>query len=257
MSTTVRLKWFCLALLVLFFALPAAADPLADKVKKSVGDAVEIRRKSQKDSEKWAAEKNRLEAEFDSLLEDQKRLDALVDRLEKQRDAKQHRVSSLEEQLASMEAVSNRIMPFLKTVAARIETLIETPPRFLTEERSARLDYLTKALDDPQPAPGETFRRVMDGLFEEVEYGNTVEVYREKIAVENDEVLVDVFRLGRTALFFQTLDQETCGYRDTAAGQWLRLPRKANRGVHAAMEIGAKRRPADIVSLPLGRIVTE
>lgn len=80
-----------------------------------------------------------------------------------------------------------------------------------------------------------------------------MKVYREKIAVEDEAVLVDVFRLGRTALFFQTLDQETCGYRDTAAAQWVRLPRKANRGIRAAMEIRAKRRPADIVSLPLGR----
>lgn len=114
MSTAVRLKLFCLAILVLCFALPADADLLAGKVKKSLGDAVAIRRKSQKDSEKWAAEKNRPESEFDSLIEDRDRLDALVDQLEKQRDAKQHLVSSLERQVASMEAVSNRIMPFLK-----------------------------------------------------------------------------------------------------------------------------------------------
>ena len=47
------------------------------------------------------------------------------------------------------------------------------------------------------------------------------------------------------------------GFYDLGEGKWNTLPMEANKDIHAAIEIGAKRRPADIVTLPLGRIVVQ
>jgi hypothetical protein len=94
----------------------------------------------------------------------------------------------------------------------------------------------------------------MEALFIEAEYGNTIEVYQEKILLADEDMLVNVLRLGRISLFFETLDQQTAGYFDLAENLWRTLPQSANRDIRIAMEIGYKRRPADIVSLPLGRI---
>ena len=95
----------------------------------------------------------------------------------------------------------------------------------------------------------------MEALFIETEYGNTVEVYQQRIMVEGKSILVDIFRLGRISLFFQTLDQTQSGYFNQAQSVWKTLPAEYNREINAAIEIGTKRRSADLLNLPVGRIV--
>jgi hypothetical protein len=87
-----------------------------------------------------------------------------------------------------------------------------------------------------------------------MEYGNTIEVYQETIVTKDREMLVDIFRLGRIALFFQTLDHKSCGFYNVASAAWQPLPPAYNRMIEAAMEIGAKRRQVELLTLPLGRI---
>jgi hypothetical protein len=127
----------------------------------------------------------------------------------------------------------------------------------LIEERTARLENLRETLDDPAVAMGEKFRKAMEALFIEAEYGNTVETYQEKIEIKGEEVLATVFRLGNMALFFETLDRESVGYFDLAENNWTPLSPEANREIRAAVEIASKVRPAEIVSLPLGRIIVK
>ncbi|MBU1567791.1 MAG: DUF3450 domain-containing protein, partial [Proteobacteria bacterium] len=94
----------------------------------------------------------------------------------------------------------------------------------------------------------------LEALLVEAEYGNTIEVYQETIGLDGREVLVDIFRLGRVGLFFQTLDQKSCGFYNVAIAAWQPLATAYNRTLLAAMEIGAKRRPVELLTLPLGRI---
>ena len=89
----------------------------------------------------------------------------------------------------------------------------------------------------------------------EAEYGNTIEVYQGRIILGGKEILVDIFRLGRISLFFQTLDKITTGTFDQAQNAWIVLPKKYNREISAAIEMGLKRRSVDLLNLPLGRIV--
>jgi hypothetical protein len=67
-------------------------------------------------------------------------------------------------------------------------------------------------------------------------------------------MLVDIFRLGRVCLLYQSLDHKSCGFYNVAASAWQPLSGAYNRPIAAAMEIGAKRRPAELLTLPLGRI---
>ena len=91
----------------------------------------------------------------------------------------------------------------------------------------------------------------------EAEYGNTIEVYQGRIILGGKEILVDIFRLGRISLFFRTLDKMTAGTFDQAQNAWKVLPKKYNREINAAIEMGLKRRSADLLNLPLGRIVLQ
>ena len=233
------------------------AEEFKKKVEKPVDQSITIRQDSQKEVEKWAEEKSALEAEFETLTETKERLSSDVERLSADASAREKRVEALNDQIRSMEKISENLTPFLESVHERLAELIRQPPPFLIEERTARLENLRETLDDTAVPMGEKFRKVMEALFIEAEYGNTVETYQHKIEIGGEEVLATVFRLGNMALFFETLDQESVGYFDLAENNWVSLPPESNREIRAAVEIASKVRPAEIVSLPLGRIVVK
>jgi FtsZ-binding cell division protein ZapB len=230
------------------------AEQVTEKIKKPVEDSIAIRQKTQKDIEKWSEKKSLLESEYDTLVENNKRLDMEREHLIKELEAMQERIAGLENQIEAMKKISENLTPFLYGIYEKLVESVDYRLPFLQEERSERLANLKKTLDDSQIVPGEKFRKVMEALFIEAEYGNTVEVYQEKILLGDENVLVNVLRLGRISLFFETLDQTTTGYFDLDENQWNILPQSANRDILIAMEIASKRRPADVVTLPLGRI---
>ena len=56
------------------------------------------------------------------------------------------------------------------------------------------------------------------------------------------------------SLFYQTLDRKRCSMYDVSVNGWRALPDVCNHGIHTAMEIAAKRRPVEMLALPLGRM---
>ncbi len=244
------------SMVILFLAANpvSASDQVTEKIRKPVEDSIAIRQKTQKDIEKWSEKKSSLEAEYDALVENSKRLVVQREQLIQELETIETRIGNLENQIEAMEKISGMLQPFLQQIYEKLLNSVDQKIPFLQEERYARLANLKRTLDDPQLALGEKFRKVMEALFIETEYGNTVEVYQEKIPLAEEDVLVNVLRLGRLSLFFETLDQTTTGYFDLDENQWKVLPKSANHDIRVAMEIGSKRRPADVVTLPLGRI---
>ena len=72
--------------------------------------------------------------------------------------------------------------------------------------------------------------------------------------VDSEFLAVNVFRLGRLSLFFQTPDNQRCGWYNPSEKRWQLLPDEYNQAVTAAIDIAEKRRSVRILNLPLGRI---
>ena len=112
-------------------------------------------------------------------------------------------------------------------------------------------------MENPDTSSSELFRRIMEAVLVEAEYGNTVEVYREKININEKQIMACIFRLGRISLFFKTPDNRLTGYFNPGSGKWVELPEKYNREIGNAIEIAAKRRSIELVTLPVGRIAAK
>lgn len=224
------------------------------KVKKPVREAIDTRQATQHAEEKWRDEKRKLVAVYEQLQQEQKQLQARKDQLEHQIAAAQERIALKEKQLEDIEQISTQITPFLQELAGRLRQLVSGDMPFLTAEREQRIARLTGLMEDPEVSVSEKFRKAMEALLVEAEYGSTIEVYQQTITVDNTPSLVNVFRLGRISLFYQTLDQKRCGFYDVAAAAWQPLPAAFNRSIQTAIEIGSKRRPVELLTLPLGRM---
>jgi len=244
--------FFCI-----FESLPAFCENFPVRVKRPVDDSISIRRKTQQAEDKWAGERARLKIEYEKLEEETERLTAQNSELKKDVTARRSSVNALKRKILEVKRITKELNPFLEQTYDRLVRFVRDDVPFLKDERSRRIAGLRRILDDPGVSISEKFRKVMEALSVEAEYGSTVEVYQERITIDHRDIQANIFRLGRISLFFQTLDRKTSGYFDPAGYAWNKFPPKYNREINAAMEMGARRRSVDLLDLPLGEVVVK
>ncbi len=240
--------------IVPIIAFPAAAQ-IREQIEKPVSEAVTLRQQTQAAETRWREECQALIAEMEALELEARRLEAQKVALEQSTTTARARIDAKARELAEIERMASQIEPFLKEQLGRLESLVAIDLPFLPAERQQRLESLAALMADPETAISEKLRKTMEALFVEAEYGDTIEVYQETITIDGQPILVDIFRLGRLALFYQTLDRKLCGHYDVAAAAWRPLPTAHIRAIQAAVEIGARRKPVELLSMPLGRMV--
>jgi septal ring factor EnvC (AmiA/AmiB activator) len=237
-------------------ALPCRAQETGfdSRVKKPVTESIQIRQATQKQEEQWRDDKHKLLARYQQLEAEQQQLEERRQALEEKVSATKARISQKSKQLADIEQIQSSIVPLIETLIEDLGRHLDQDLPFLTDERRQRLQRLCQLRDEPDVAVSEKLRKVMEALLVEAEYGNTIEVDQQTITLGKADMLVNIFRLGRIALFFQSLDQKTCGFYNVATSAWQVLSPSYQRTIQAAMDIGAKRRPVEILTLPLGRM---
>jgi vacuolar-type H+-ATPase subunit I/STV1 len=244
------------AILLLAMTIPGYADT-ARTLEKAVKQSIDTRQETQKQQEAWEARKLALTARYDLLLSENEALTHTLSQLSKEelkhRDINQSLVQEKRESIR----IQEEMLPFLTAVQARLELLVNKDASFLKKERTTRLAKLAHVMDDIEVSIGEKFRKVMEALFIEAEYGNTIEVYQDKIQIGANEVQGNIFRLGRISNFFLSLDNNFAAVFNVRQDQWEMLDDKYIPGLAQGVEMAAKRRPVELIDLPLGSLAKQ
>ena len=230
---------------------------LSTQLQAPVKEAVKTRQNTQRAEDEWAAKKTNLEAEFRMLQKENETLELKHQELTAEVDTRREKIESLENQIQQIMRISDELSPFLNDIMTRYVEHVQKDLPFLQGERDQRIRKLRDMMRDETVTTAEKYRRWMEALFIEAEYANTVEVYRKKIDLNGNRLLADIFRLGKLSLFCRSLDQQITGFYDPANQQWERLPARYNSAIHSAIEIGSKHRAADLVSLPIGKVLVK
>ena len=249
--------WMLICCLLFSPGLPALASDTEQRVEKPVRQSIQTRQVNQQEEEKWRLEKEKLTAQFEQLQAEQKQLQQQRQDLQDYTDASRARIATKEKQLADIQQISDQIQPFLEEMLALLKTQVSDGYPFLPEEREKRIDNLEHLMTDPDVSVSEKYRKVMEAFMVEAEYGTTIETYQETITIDGQTMLVDIFRLGRLSLFYQSLDRKKCGFYNIADNAWQPLPGSHNPSIHAAIDIAAKRKPVEMLTLPVGRMVVK
>jgi hypothetical protein len=229
-------------------------EPPAERVKETVTGTVELRQETQKKEDRWALEKAELQARYQASK-------AHIETLEKQAalwgrkvEVLQEQVDELNRRIEESERLEANLGEILEAVMSRLEGWVEKDLPFLPEERAKRLSFLRETLAHTDNSGAEKLRQLLEALLVECEYGDTVEVYEQRIQVDGEPVFATIFRLGRLSIFWQTPDGARVGEYDRVAKSWVELPSKYARSISAAVEMAEKRRPVELLRLPVGRL---
>ncbi|GAB6887566.1 DUF3450 domain-containing protein [Desulfothermus okinawensis JCM 13304] len=247
-------KIFWPMILVLCLSSASFARDLVKQAQINVKKSIDIKKKTQVEEDKWREERSRLIDKIKDLKEEIKLLEYQNINLRKQKNYLQNSIKKLNLEIEKAGEISKDIMPFLNSIYDRIYKFIQIDLPFLKEERLSRLNHLRKVLDDDTIPISEKYRKTMETLFIEEQYGRTTEVYKDRINLEGKEIVGNIFRFGRISLFFQSPDKKQYAMYDITNSRWIPIRSSLGRDIDIAIEIASKKRPVEIVRLPLGKV---
>ena len=249
------MRLICLCFLFGFFLSgPVLAQTVEKKLQRKVDGTVGVRQETQRREDAWAREKAALESRYNLARAHVTALEAQQEILQRKDRALEERVNELQRRIDESNRLEAGLQQAMEATVARLETFIEADLPFLPAERAARIASLKETLALPDVEPADKLRRLLEALQVECEYGDTVETYRQDIEVDGDPVSADVFRLGRLSIFWQTPDGRRVGEYDRVGDRWVEFPSGYRRNISAAVEMAAKRKPVELLKLPVGRI---
>lgn len=154
---------------------------------------------------------------------------------------------NIDEQLVQIEKTQKNIFPLMLQMVESLKNLVKMDMPFLLEERMARVQRLEDALTQADIKTAEKYRIILEAFKIEYDYANSIESYQDKI----DDKTYTILRLGRTALYFQSLDLTQYGYWNKELNQWVEIDDStAKSNIRKAIKIAKKEQNVDFLELP-------
>jgi len=158
---------------------------------------------------------------------------------------------SLERQIAEFGDIERDVVPFMFEMINSLKRFIELDMPFLQRERSERLARLESNMDRAELTVSEKYRQIMEAYQVEASYGRNIEAYIGTLVIDGAERRVDLLRVGRILLAYQTLDQAEVGFWDKDARQWLPLDGSFRSEISDGLRIARKQMAPRLLELPV------
>lgn len=160
-------------------------------------------------------------------------------------------LGAIQRQLDNAEETQRSIVPLMLKMIETLEKFVNLDMPFLLSERQQRVAALKDMMDRPEVSLPDKYRRIMESYQIEMEYGRTIESYKETVEVNGQDYTVDLLRVGRLLMAFQTLDGEISGSWNKTTKRWEILPDSYNRHIRSGLKIAQKQAPPDLIQLPV------
>ena len=171
--------------------------------------------------------------------------------LERLLQDQQDEIAQIEDSLERITMMRRQLGPLTERMVLSLESFIELDLPFRLEERRAVIAELKDLLGRVDVSTPEKFRRVMDAYQTEIEYGTSREAYADFIEIEGRGRQVDVLRMGRTVLAFQTIDGNVTGVWDNNERSWKVLGGEYAEGVRNALRMARATMTNDLSPVPV------
>lgn len=169
------------------------------------------------------------------------------EQLEKIIKSQETEIASLDQQIIDIEQTQKNIFPLMINMIKSLETLVNQDTPFLMDERLNRVKRLENTLNKADIQTHEKYRIILEAFKIEYDYAKTIEAYQDKI---NDKTY-NFLRLGRVALYFQSLDLKEYGYYNKETKSWDIIEDSVSKSnIRKAIKIAKKQQNVDFLNLP-------
>ena len=249
--TTTRLKTLLAAICI--------GGSASIAVAQSIDPIVEVGEQRTASAKASQAKIDRLADETASLLSDYKTVMKQVDglkvynaRLERQIANQEKRIRDIDASIAEASVIQRQIPPLVTRMLDGLEQFINLDMPFDLGTRLGNIEAVRANMDRSDVTSAEAFRQVLELYSIELQYGRGIEAYTDTIELGGAEREVDILRIGRVALVYQSTDGAETGAWNKDSQSWEEL----SAGDYAAavrkgVRIAKKQATIELLNMPV------
>lgn len=245
-----------LAGVLLSLCLPLNAAPLDAALDESQRLAAEAKA-SQARIEQLDDATRQMLTDYRNAVQQAEALKAYNEQLVELTAAQRKELDGFQRQLDSIERTQEAVAPQMGRMIKVLEQFIAADLPFLPEERADRLASLQDMQGRADVSLAEKYRRILEAYQIESDYGRTLEAWRGELPVEGGTRSVEFLRLGRTMLYYQTLDAHESGWWNPNTRAWEVLDGSARRPITKAIAIARQQQAPTWLELPVKTLAKE
>lgn len=215
---------------------------------KSINDEA---KRSQAKIDALTEETRDLLSEYKTVLKEIEGLQVYNSQLQKQIDNQSTEMRELSTSIDQVTLIERQISPFMLRMIDGLEQFISLDMPFLLDERNKRAQELRLMLERADVAVSEKFNQVFRAYQIENEYGRTMESYSETINLDGAERKVDILKIGRVVLAYQTLDGGATGIWNKETKAWEPLSDDFAQSVRNGIKMARKQLAVDLITMPV------
>jgi len=242
------------AIAVVLWLVCAAGAVQAQEVQGALDAAASMddaARRSQANIDQMVDETRSLERQYSAVMKEIEGLEVYNALLEKQIESQDQEMTDLNRSIDQVSVIERQVTPLMLKMIDSLEQFIDLDLPFLLEERRGRVAFLRTLLERSDVTVAEKFRRLLEAYEIENDYGRTIEAYKGTLEVEGATREVDLLRIGRTALLYQTVDAEIFGMWDANELTWVELPAEYRNQIRAGIQMAEKQVAPNLLLLPI------
>lgn len=161
------------------------------------------------------------------------------------------KIAELKQSIEEVTSIQREITPLMLRTIEAIDQFISLDLPFDLDERLERVDKLRALMDNPDVAVSEKFSQVLRAFQIESEYGRTIGASTMSIELNGQETTVDVLRIGRIALMYQTGDAKSTGWWNPDANSWEELDNSFTTPIRNGLKIARKQLSQSLIRVPI------
>lgn len=160
-------------------------------------------------------------------------------------------VDELNTSIEKVTVIERQIQPLIFRMLDSLEQFVKLDKPFSLRERQERLAMLRANQDRADISVSEKFRQVLEAYKIESAYGTTIEAYKDTLTLGGQPREVNILRVGRIALMYQTTDTALSGYWDSSKRGWVALDSSYKARILKGLRIARDQTASDIMVLPV------
>ncbi|MGH8530004.1 MAG: DUF3450 domain-containing protein [Nevskiales bacterium] len=201
---------------------------------------------SQQRVDAMAEQSQDLAGQYRATLRESEGLKLYLQQLRAQLKSQEAEMEVIRSESRELDRTNIEIQPLMTRMLGSLEQFVLLDMPFLKEERVTRVAKLKEMMPRADVTVSEKYRRIVESYGIEMEYGRTIEAYRDKLGDKE----VDFLRVGRVGLFYQTPDGAETGYWDRDKKEWTDDDDYAD-GVTEGLKVARKQTSPNLLIVPI------
>ena len=189
--------------------------------------------------------------EYKTVLKEIEGLRVYNRQLEKQIASQEEEMAQLTISIDEVTVIERQITPLMIRMIDGVEQFVELDLPFLLKERRARVARLRDMMDRADVAVSEKFSQVLRAYQIENDYGRTLEAYSDTISIAGVDRKVDVLKVGRISLMYQTGDGEESGRYNAEIGAWEEIDDSYQASIRQGIRMARQQATTNLFSIPV------